>query len=688
MISSLPVLPFPAALLLEGRALEGPAWLLDLINRDADPWATDSGQRLAPEALPWRRAEPWQGALLLLAPTASRRFTIAGVPFDRQQWLWQFVEEDDASRHARLIVRAVDALPDSFSITTRELDLPGPQFLYVNPAFTAMSGYPQHEVLGQTPRILQGPRTERAEIQRLRQCLESGAPYAGGAVNYRRTGEEFWNEWQITGVPEVDGRLANYVSVMKDATANRVAIRQITTTAEEWTAAIDVLTQMIVLTDQNGRIARCNEAFRSYVDLPFATLIGVSLAQILTGADQPPLPIEFFTPTATITAIANRTGRFLVRGLPVSRQARIQGWVHTIEDVTSSEMTAAQLYRLVVASEQANDGIAMIDTQLRVDYANSAMCSLLRQSRGSLLLQTVEELGLLPRDVDGEDVFDMAVRKSGHTVRHELIDGDRNRLTLEISIGPVLNKSGEAIGFVLIARDLSERERLLRIAEHASTTSNVGHWLGGLRHELGNPVNSVKMALTVLHSHIHEFSELEVLSYIERAQIELGRVEYLLRTLKTFSLYENPEFQSIDLMSFIERVSSLFEPDMTRQSIQLDTFVDPSSRYVLADPRALHQVVVNLVTNAADALDGTPGRIELRVTRVGKTIELSVADNGPGIAAARLERLFLPFETTKRGGTGLGLVLVRKLVTSMRGTVTIESEVGAGTTARVRLDPP
>src|SRR4028118_672402 len=95
-----------------------------------------------------------------------------------------------------LIEAAMRHVSEAVVITTTELDPPGPEIVYVNEGFCQMTGYAAEEVLGQTPRILQGPKTDRAELDRLRRHLSRGEPFVGGeAINYRKDGSEYVLDW-------------------------------------------------------------------------------------------------------------------------------------------------------------------------------------------------------------------------------------------------------------------------------------------------------------------------------------------------------------------------------------------------------------------------------------------------------------------------------------------------------------
>ncbi|MBC7974834.1 MAG: PAS domain S-box protein [Myxococcales bacterium] len=649
--------------------------------RDAEVrWRHVGGTEWADPEPPWRTDQMWQGVAEGVIQGSSRYFQIVSARHPGG-YAWQFVEESPFARHHRLIARAVDALPDAFSITTAELTRPGPQFVFANQAFTSLTGYSTTEILENTPRVLQGARTDRAELDRLATCLNAGQPFKGGAVNYRKTGEPFWNEWDITPIRDAQGHVKHYVSMMRDVTAYRVAHHRVQAAASEWASIIDALDANIVMTHEDGAIARCNRAFADLVGLPFTRLVGEPLAMILQGSTTSTLPAGMFQVRPTTIKLERYGGWFAVDGRPISKDGRIVGWVHTLNNVTPSEQNAEQLRRLAAASEHANDGIAVLDAAARIEYVNPELARMLGLERAELQHRDVATCGLLP---EPGDALARARERGSDTVRHTLVAANGSRSVLEIAIGRVA--SGDELGgYVVIARDLTERERLWRIAEHASTLGNISHWLGGLRHELGNPVGSVKMALTVLQTHLPTLSAPAIATLVDRAASELGRVEFLLKTLKTFSLFDSLDCEAIEIAPFFERVAQLFEPDLTRAGIALTTAAG-AALVVRGDRRALHQIFVNLLSNAMDATAGMGGAIGLEAQLVGEAVRLVVRDQGTGMGAAQLERLFRPFETTKPHGTGLGLILVRRLVSLMSGRMEIASVEGRGTTVTLSFN--
>lgn len=246
--------------------------------------------------------------------------------------------------------------------------------------------------------------------------------------------------------------------------------------------------------------------------------------------------------------------------------------------------------------------------------------------------------------------------------------------------------------YCLILRDVTEKTRLESIAQAVNTMDNIGFIFSGIRHEIGNPLNSIKMTISVLRKNLDSFSREALGEYIERTYAEVLRMEYLLKSLRNFSLFEKLDIGCHELGAFLDKFFALVEDDFARQGIQLERNALPDAVWIHFDPRALHQALLNLLTNAADALSGRPWpRITITLRCADKLVLLSVEDNGCGMSTEQQKILFQPFCTTKVKGNGLGLVITQKLLAKMNATLDIVSSEGVGTAVHIALpaaDPP
>jgi C4-dicarboxylate-specific signal transduction histidine kinase len=142
----------------------------------------------------------------------------------------------------------------------------------------------------------------------------------------------------------------------------------------------------------------------------------------------------------------------------------------------------------------------------------------------------------------------------------------------------------------------------------------------------------------------------------------------------------------MSIPGFVEQFLPLVREDFTKKGIDLDLQLDPGAERIFADPRALQQVLLNILTNASDAVsEKEHPKIELRIFKSGRMIHIETEDNGSGIPEEKMKDLFKPFYTTKTKGTGLGLVIVKKMLTKMKGTIEVKSRRDVGTLVTITL---
>ncbi len=141
----------------------------------------------------------------------------------------------------KLLASVVHFSEDSIIVTNNQLDEPGPTIVYVNPGFTKMTGYAPEEALGKTPRMLQGPKTDQEVLKSLRKKLEANEVFFGQAINYKKDGTEFWNEWHIEPIINEDGEVTHYIAIQHDVTKRKMQEEAI---AQKNTALTEILQQI------------------------------------------------------------------------------------------------------------------------------------------------------------------------------------------------------------------------------------------------------------------------------------------------------------------------------------------------------------------------------------------------------------------------------------------------------------
>jgi len=322
--------------------------------------------------------------------------------------------------------------------------------------------------------------------------------------------------------------------------------------------------------------------------------------------------------------------------------------------------------------EHIDIGVLVLDLDQQViDYCNEAFFEILQDEQ---LCSDYRGLyDLFVRNIETTDDFDL-VRRGAQQVTHQ------GRL-----FGHSVYKAAANYRCVFI-RDITEKSRLESIAQAANTMDNIGFIFSGIRHEIGNPLNSLKMALSVLKQSSENLPPKMLTEYIDRGLADIGRMEYLLKSLKTFSMYDHVDLQDIHLVEFMEKFIALVDRDFHSHGIQIKTDIPVDISWVRIDERALHQALLNIFNNAADALkDQKVPEISVRAEVCDQLVQLEISDNGCGIFSEQSKYLFQPFNTSKPHGNGLGLVITRKLLAMMNSDIEIVSQSGCGTKVTIRL---
>jgi signal transduction histidine kinase len=235
---------------------------------------------------------------------------------------------------------------------------------------------------------------------------------------------------------------------------------------------------------------------------------------------------------------------------------------------------------------------------------------------------------------------------------------------------------------VIQSRALLERQEKL---------ASLGTLSAGIAHEIRNPLTAINVRVHGLKKALPAgSSEQEDVTVIDE---EIRRLDQIVRDFLDFARPSEPRLVTIAIESLFNRVESLLLPAWQRTSIRLRV-MPPPPLCVRADPHQLEQVLINLVQNAADSIEGE-GQVTLRARTenmrlsgpVLPAVILQVVDTGKGIPPEVQMRVFDPFFTTKEGGTGLGLAIAASIVEKHGGVLQFQTRVGSGTTFEIALPP-
>ena len=236
---------------------------------------------------------------------------------------------------------------------------------------------------------------------------------------------------------------------------------------------------------------------------------------------------------------------------------------------------------------------------------------------------------------------------------------------------------------------LKEKERLIYGLLKANKTAATGALSASIAHELNQPLGASNLNIQFLKMKLEKGvlnPELgkEILDSLED---DNRRAATIVKSLRSIFSEEGSNAQEVQLADLISKVLDIVKPELKSKNIQIQLRVD-ESLVILVNPSEIEQVILNLVNNAAQALanSGTlQRRIVIEAIKVGKSVQLSVSDNGPGVLADFKSQLFELLSTTKQTGMGLGLWLCKHIVTRYSGSIHYEDAIGGGAKFVVEL---
>ncbi len=338
--------------------------------------------------------------------------------------------------------------------------------------------------------------------------------------------------------------------------------------------------------------------------------------------------------------------------------------------------------RLATVIEQSSDCTLITNPAGQILYANPACETITGYSQSEIINTHIKTL--YPENITDSNTWKeiTTALKNGKKWQGQFASyrKDHTLYEEEMLLSPAFNPEGGISHQVIVKRNITEKKRLESIVEAANLMDNIGFIFSSIRHELGNPINSIKVSLSVLDSNLEIYDKNDIKRFINRGLSDIGRVEYLLKTLKNFSTFERPIIEKTDMTALLNKFLTLIATDLKQKDIQLTTNIPKDPHVGMIDPRAFQQVLLNLIANAADSLTETLQK-NISLTMLQKEngqINIIIGDNGCGISDHEQANLFKPFYTTKPQGTGLGLVIVKKMLSKMGCSIDIRSKNNIG----------
>jgi len=211
---------------------------------------------------------------------------------------------------------------------------------------------------------------------------------------------------------------------------------------------------------------------------------------------------------------------------------------------------------------------------------------------------------------------------------------------------------------------------------------SLGAMAAGLAHEIKNPLSTMSLNLQLMEEDFREPGTPTEERTLKRARLLLGEVQRLNSIVNDFlELARGFELraEAVDLELLLTELLRFVEPENDRLGVTARTSLQADARHVVADPKFLRVAIMNLVINAQQAMGEDGGDLIIETRARDPFVEIRVTDTGPGIPPDKLDKIFMPFWSTKADGTGIGLPMTRRIVEELGGEMAVQSAVGHGT---------
>ncbi len=578
----------------------------------------------------------------------------------------------------------------------------------LNPVFEAITGWRCDDMIGKPFKVLVHAEDLPLAEEYMRTLLAGKSLPLYELRILTKQGHYLTGEFKTS--PQFrEGSVVGILGIVRDITVRRLAEQVLLESESKYRDLFENANDIIQSVAADGSFLYVNRAWREALGYSEEEIAGLTILDIIhpdykghcldifsrvsTGEQVENIEAVFVTKQGKSLVVEGNINCSIIDGKPAATRG-------IFRDITEHRQ-ATEFIRNIL--ESVDEGFTVINRDYQIISANKAyserMKTPLREIIGRHCYEVSHRIAK-PCFEAGEDCAVQHTFKTGEprTAVHIHYDKDNNPVYIETKSFPLRDSLGRVISAIEIHNDITEKKKLEDQLRHSQKMEAVGTLAGGIAHDFNNILTAIIGYGTLLQMRMGNNDALRL--YVDQILTSTERAANLTQSLLAFSRKQTISLKPLDLNALVTRVDKLVRR-LIGEDVEIRMSVNDALITVRADEGQLEQVVMNLVTNARDAMPGggvltiETSTVELDndyikahgYGRAGSYALLAIADTGEGMDERTQARIFEPFFTTKEvgKGTGLGLSIVYGIIKQHGGYINVVSEPGSGTQFKLYL---